>query len=194
MLVTLKLWAFATFLCSHWPISQSVLLNLLLSPLKTMPQFGLSARVYQHSNTVEKKVLCHTIQRSAQEQASMAKTCEQVVAGKSSLLVLHLSSWGCNAWDKTQEVFPVMGSLHLFLNLFCKANNMFKQSLRLLYPQGLGLCLALVQLCRVEKSCSSLTAFLECSFRENRCQRPILGFAYVAFLCSFVTPPALAKL
>lgn len=89
------------FLCSHWPISQSDLLNLLLIPLKTMPQLGMPARVYQYSNTVEKKVLCRTIHCHAQEQASMAKTCQQFWLlerlGKSSLSVLHLSSRGCNS-------------------------------------------------------------------------------------------------
>lgn len=170
MLVTLKLlWVFATFLSSSVPAvpSQSVLLILLLSPLKTKPQLGIPARAYQYSNTVEKKVLCYTLQRNAQEQASVAKSCEQVAAGKPSLSVLHLSSQGCNAWGKMQEVFPVMWSLHLFLKLFPKANDIFKQSLCLLYPQGLGLHLALAQLCRVEKSCLSLTANLEYSFREK---------------------------
>lgn len=111
------------FLCPCSPISQSILLNLLLIPLKTTPKLGISARVYQYSNTAEKKVLWEC---SAQEQASTAKTRQQDVAGKPSLWVLHLSSWGCSAWEKMREVFLLMWSLHHFLNLFCTANNIFK--------------------------------------------------------------------
>ena len=128
------------------------------------------------------------IQCRAQEEASMAKTCEQAVAGNPSLSVLHLSSWRCKAWDKTQDVLLVMCSLHLFLNLSCKGNNIFKHSFCLLYPQGLGLHLALVQLCRAEKSCLYLTGILEYSFREKKMSKTdsqLCIFCFSLFFCKF---------
>lgn len=134
------------------------------------------------------------VQHSAQEQVPMGKTCKQVAAGKPSLSMLHLSCWGWDARDKVQEMFMVMWSLHLFLNLFCKGHDIFKQSLCLLYLQRLRLHLALVQLCSVDKSCMYLTAVLEYSFREKKCWRQILSFTYFAFLFSFVTGETLKSM
>lgn len=129
-----------------------------------MPRLGISARAYPYSNTV----LSHVMQHSAQEQAPMAKTCKQVAAGKPNLPMLPLSSWGWGAPGKAREMFPVTWSLHLFLNLFCKGHSVFKQSLCLLYPQRLGLQLALLQLCSVEKRGVYLTDVLEYSFRGKK--------------------------
>lgn len=76
--------------------------------------------------------------------------------------------WSCTwAPGDGAEAGQVLWSLSLFLNLFCKANSVFKQFWCLLYVQALGLHLALVQLCRVGKSCLSFAAILEYSFREK---------------------------
>lgn len=136
------------------------------------------------------------IQGSAWEQASMAGACEQVVHGKPSLAELHLGSWWYKAWDKREVVFPVMRTLHLFLNLFCKANNIFKQSLWLLYLQRLGLYLALEQLCSVEKGHSSLTAILEYTFREKLMSKThswLCIFCFSLFFCNSSSTGATLK-